>query len=125
MIKVLEDNKKIIKAKEKNWIIVTAKIDMSCFTGKDKDAHAPFFALPKTFKGVAKLKDGDSNNEVEAIRIAESKMERAYYKYIRKCQKELIESIEKYSEYMHGCLTRTERNISHANSHIEEICSRL
>lgn len=127
MIKVLEHAKKVTI--ESGKITVSAEIGYESFAecGKDRDNHSMFFQnkAPITFSGTAILKDGDTSNEVEAERIAEAKMERAYYKYIKKCQKS---KIKKYTELLNKLtvgIRRTETNITKTNSHIEEICKRL
>lgn len=124
MIKVLEKNKNVVI--EDGKITVSAVISIGSFNGCDKDNHSMFFTMfPVKFVGVATLKDGDTNNEVEATRIAESKMERAYYRYIKNCQKECIKNCTNILNKMTKALTRTETNIKKTNSHIEEICKRL
>lgn len=127
MLKVLEHAKKVTI--ENGKIIVSSEIKHESFAecGRDRDNHSMFFSLSKpiTFTGTAILKDGDESNEVEAERIAEAKMERAYYKYIKKCQKNSIKSFTESLNRLTEALTRTETNIRKTNSHIEEICKRL
>lgn len=127
MIKILEENKEIFRDEENKCIKVTATINAASFVMmSDRDKHSLFFdAKPITFEGIARLKEGDADNEVEAIRIAESKMERNYYKYIKRSQIYLIKETEAFSERIKKSLAKSEMNISKANSHIEEICSRL
>lgn len=127
MLKVLELNKKTVIEDGKITVYSEIKRESFIECGRNnKDNHSMFFSLePITFTGTAILKDGDENNEVEAKRIAETKMERAYYKYIKKCQKRYIElyteTLNKFTE----ALARTETNIKKTDSHIEEICKRL
>lgn len=127
MLKVLELNKKTVI--EGGKITVYSEIKRSDFNecGSDKDFHSIFFSYckPVIFTGTAILKDGDKNNEVEARRIAETKMERAYYKYIKKCQKKYIKVYTETLSKLTKSLAKTETNIKKADSHIEEICKRL
>lgn len=127
MLKVLELNKKIII--EEGKITVSSEIKRESFAecGRDRDNHSLFFSSskPVTFTGIAVLQDGDESNEIEAERIAETKMERAYYKYIKKCQKNNIKNYTESLNKLTAALTRTETNIRKTNSHIEEICQRL
>lgn len=132
MIKVLEENKKI-KVEDKK-IIVSANITYDCFENlKDKNNHAIcFFGSDEeeykngiTFIGIANLKDTDTSNELEATRIAETKMERSYYKYIKRCQKDIVKYTSKRLAFFKKALANSEDNIKKANSHIEAICERL
>jgi hypothetical protein len=123
MIKVLEENKTVVT--EDRSIRVFAKINSDSFKGRDRDNHSKFFTETVIFEGKAVLKDGDADNKVEATRIAEGKMERSYYKYIRACQKLVLKEATKLIEDTTAALARTERNVSKTNSHIEEICTRL
>lgn len=127
MLKVLELNKKTVI--ESGKITVYAEISRGSFIdcGSDKELHQVFFFCNKsvTFTGTAILKDGDKNNEVEARRIAETKMERAYYKYIKKRQKKYIKVYTETLNKLTKSLARTETNIKKTDSHIEEICKRL
>lgn len=132
MIKVLEENKKI--KVEAGRIIVSATITYDCFENlKDKNGHAICFLGCDdeeyengiTFTGIATLKDADTSNELEATRIAETKMERSYYKFIRRYQKKIIEIASKNLEFYKKSLANTEDNIKKTNTHIESICERL
>lgn len=132
MIKVLEENKKI--KIEAGRIIVSATITYDCFENlKDKNGHAICFLGCDdeeyengiTFTGIATLKDTDTSNELEATRIAETKMERSYYKFIRRYQKKIIKIASKNLEFYKKSLANTEDNIKKTNTHIESICERL
>ncbi len=132
MIKVLEENKKI--KVETGRIIVSATITYDCFENlKDKNGHAICFLGCDdeeyengiTFTGIATLKDTDTSNELEATRIAETKMERSYYKFIRRYQKKIIKIASKNLEFYKKSLANTEDNIKKTNSHIKSICERL
>ena len=127
MLKVLEFTKKTTI--EDGKITVSSEIKRESFAecGRDRDNHSMFFSpsKPITFTGTVVLKDGDESNEVEAERIAEAKTERAYYKYIKRCQKNSIKSYTESLNKLTEALTRTETNIKKTNSHIEEICKRL
>lgn len=132
MIKVLEENKKI--KVETGRIIVSATITYNCFENlKDKNGHSIcFFGNDEeeyrngiTFTGIATLRNGDTSNELEATRIAETKMERSYYKYIRRYQKNMIKGASERLAFFKKALANSEDNIKKANSHIEAICERL
>lgn len=131
MINILEKYKKITIKKGEITVSVTINTDrLEEYKNeeiKDLFATDELFARYgiKTFTGTAFLKDGDENNELEATRIAEAKMERQYYKYIKKLQKRKIKNITSLLNNLQNALAKTETNIEKTNSHIEEICERL
>ena len=126
MIEVLEKNKNVTMLG--NCIRVSALVSIKSFeTVKDKPRHARYFAEHHMlFVGVATLRDGDTSNELEAKRIAEAKMERAYYKHIKRCQREVMrDCIHTFNQTAIDLMEDTEKNLSHINTHIKAIVDRL
>lgn len=122
MTPVLENIKQLIVEKDK--VICKAKVTSNDFKYKDSVSNpARFFAYDEIeFVGVATLKDGDTDNVREAIHIAESKMERQYYKYILSKFKEEKDVFEnKIIPDIDIMIKKSSKNIESINNHILDI----
>lgn len=124
MIKILKDREHIKSGP--NCVVVTCTIN-ACELYNEDSKYAMYFALEKnvTFVGVARRKDGDENNEIEATRIAEAKMERSFYKFIRSKQKRYVEDSKLYLKTIEEELEQTNRTLTRIDKHIKDICNRL
>lgn len=110
-----------------NEITVTANVKASDFN-KATNAFDPstyFTEEPVTFYGKAVLKDGDKPNVVEAIHIAEGKMERQYYKYILSHVKREQKILSDYVSFLDNIKDKTENNISSITNHITDIANNI
>ena len=105
MIKLLENAKKITVKEGK----ITASAIVDGFE----------------FVGVAKLKDGDTSNELEATRIAEAKMERKYHKFEKRGLMFKKEMLEDMLEQVNAEIAKTENRIYNCDKHSKDICNRL
>lgn len=77
------------------------------------------------FIGIARLKDGDTSNELEATRIAEAKMERKYHKFEKRGLMFKKEMLEDMLEQVNAEIAKTENRIYNCDKHIKDICDRL
>jgi hypothetical protein len=78
------------------------------------------------FNGVATLKEGDTDNVREAIHIAESKMERQYYKYVLsnfKAEKAMLENT--IIPEINAMIEKNSKNIESINNHILDIVASM
>ena len=124
MTHVLDDKKQTTVKKDR--VICKAHIEAKDFTKLyDNRCPARFFIEGKTFIGVAIRKDGDEDNVREAIHIAESKMERQYYKYILACFKKERTGLSEFERDIDECIAKNKRNIESINKHIIDIVDSL
>ena len=125
MTPVLENNKQLIVKRDK--VICKAKVTPDNFKNPDSiSSPARFFIYEPEFVGVATLKEGDTDNVREAIHIAETKMERQYYKYILshfKREKAALENtiIPTFDAMIKKC----SKNIESINNHILDIVANM
>ena len=121
MTPVLENSKQLIVKKDK--VICKAKVTPDNFKNTDSVASpARFFVYEPEFIGVATLKEGDTDNVREAIHIAESKMERQYYKYILsqfKAEKDMLENT--ILPEIDNMIKKNSKNVESINNHILDI----
>jgi hypothetical protein len=121
MTPVLENSKQLIVKKDK--VICKAKVTPANFKNVESVTNpARFFVYEPEFVGVATLKDGDTDNVREAIHIAESKMERQYYKYILshfKAEKTMLENT--ILPEINAMIEKNSKNIESINNHILDI----
>ena len=111
-----------------NEITVTAQVRVSDFNKKIGAGFVPstyFTEEPVTFYGKAILKDGDKPNVVEAIHIAEGKMERQYYKYILSHVKREQKILSDYIAFLDNIKDKTESNINSITNHITDIANNI
>ena len=123
MTPVLENSKQLIIKKDK--VICKAKVTPNNFK-KEYFSTARYFIYEPEFVGVATLKDSDTDNVREAIHIAESKMERQYYKYILshfKEEKAILEN--KVLPEINAMIKKSTRNIESINNHILNIVASM
>jgi hypothetical protein len=133
MTRILDDNKNVII--KKNKVICKVVIEDVLFNkNKNVNVNSPerffksperFFIEPKEFVGVATLKEGDTDNLRDAIHIAESKMERQYYKYILHCFKEEKEHLSRYINSIDVCIKKNTNNVESIDSHIKDIVNSM
>ena len=124
MTHVLDDKKQTTVKKDR--VICKAHIEAKDFTKLyDNRCPARFFIEGKTFIGEAIRKDGDEDNVREAIHIAESKMERQYYKYILACFKKERAGLSEFERDIDECIAKNKRNIESINKHIIDIVDSL
>lgn len=125
MLEILEKHKKIKIFDDK--IMISAMLCHDDFKDvKDKHNHKRYFKNDHILiTSVTKLHPGHKSNDLEAIRIGEAKLERNYYRYIRKCQKNAIKQATKTINITTNDLAKTDRVIQHINIHITDICNRL
>lgn len=125
MTPVLENSKQLIVKKDK--VICKAKVTPENFKNMDSiSSPARFFLYEPEFTGVANLKDGDTDNVREAIHIAESKMERQYYKYILshfKAEKAMLENTALPT--LDAMIEKNTKNIESINNHILDIVANM
>ena len=125
MTPVLENNKQLIIKKDK--VICKAKVVQANFKNPcPMNSPARFFVYEPEFIGVATLKDGDTDNVREAIHIAESKMERQYYKYILshfKAEKAMIENT--VLPEINAMIEKSSKNVESINNHILDIVASM
>lgn len=124
MTHVLLNNKRVDILRDQ--VIVSSYVDSECFDNPyDVSSPARLFFEGETFIGVARLKDGDTDNVREAVHIAESKMERQYYRFIasrlKKEKREVTASLEKIDKV----ITKAERNIESCTRHIKDIAKNM
>lgn len=105
MIKLLEKAKKIIVKDDK----ITASAIVDGFE----------------FVGIARLRNGEVSNELEATRIAEAKMERKYHKFEKRGLMFKKEMLEDMLEQVNAEIAKTENRIYNCDKHIKDICDRL
>lgn len=121
MTPVLENSKRLIVKKDK--VICKAKVTPDNFKNADSVASpARFFVYEPEFVGVATLKEGDIDNVREAIHIAESKMERQYYKYILshfRAEKAMLENT--ILPEIDNMIKKNSKNVESINNHILDI----
>lgn len=121
MTPVLENSKQLIVKKDK--VICKAKVTPNNFKNADSIASpARFFVYEPEFVGVATLKEGDIDNVREAIHIAESKMERQYYKYILshfRAEKAMLENT--ILPEIDNMIKKNSKNVESINNHILDI----
>ena len=126
MTRILDDNKNVII--KKNKVICKVVIEDILFNkNKNVNVNSPerFFIEPKEFIGIANLKEGDTDNLRDAIHIAESKMERQYYKYILHCFKEEKEHLSRYINNIDTCIKKNADNVESINNHIKDIVNSM
>lgn len=126
MTRILDDNKNVII--KKNKVICRAVIEDVLFKRNEHfDIKSPerFFIEPKEFVGIATLKEGDTDNLRDAIHIAESKMERQYYKYILQCFKKEKEYLSRNAIDIDTCIKKNADNVESINNHIKDIVSNM
>lgn len=125
MTPVLENSKHVIVMKDK--VICKAKVTSDNFKNQDSiSSPVRFFLYEPEFVGVATLKDGDTDNVREAIHIAESKMERQYYKYILshfKAEKDMLEN--KALPEINAMIEKSSKNVESINNHILDIVANM
>lgn len=125
MTPVLENSKQLIVKKDK--VICKAKVTPANFKTPDSiNSPARFFVHEPEFVGVATLKEGDTDNVREAIHIAESKMERQYYKYVLsnfKAEKAMIENT--IIPEIDAMIEKNSKNIESINNHILDIVASM
>lgn len=124
MTHVLDDKKQVFVKKDR--VICRATIDSNDFNNPyPLKCPARFFFDSHTFEGVAVLKEGDVDNVREAIHIAESKMERQFYKFVLskfKIEKKMIESSK---NELDAIIEKTNKNIEAIDRHIVDIANSL
>lgn len=126
MLEILEKHKKIKHFE--NTIMISVMLSKSNFNNiKDKHNHKRYFKDDEhiLITSAVKLRPNNKSNVLEATRIAEAKLERNYYRYIRKCQKDTIKQATKTINITVNDLAKTNRVIQHINIHILDICNRL
>lgn len=126
MTRILDDNKNVII--KKNKVICRAVIENVLFKRNEHfDIKSPerFFIEPKEFVGIANLKEGDTDNLRDAIHIAESKMERQYYKYILRCFKEEKEILSRHIVDVDTCIKKNADNVESIDNHIKDIVNSM
>ena len=125
MTPVLENSKQIIVKKDK--VICKAKVTQANFKNPGPiSSPARFFVCEPEFVGIATLKDGDTDNVREAIHIAESKMERQYYKYILshfKAEKAILENT--VIAEINAMIEKSSKNVESINNHIIDIVASM
>lgn len=124
MTPVLENSKQLIIKKDK--VICKAKVTPNNFKNPNSFSTARYFIDDPEFVGVATLKDGDTDNVREAIHIAESKMERQYYKYILshfKAEKAMLENT--VIPEINAMIEKNSKNIESINNHILDIVASM
>ena len=124
MTHVLKDKKSVDVQKDR--IVVHAVVEYSDFDNPYLvTSPARFFENAKLFEGIARLKDGDADNVREAIHIAESKMERQYYKYVLNCfktERHILDNAEKDIDDM---IRKNSNNVESINKHILDIVENM
>ena len=77
-----------------------------------------------TFVGVARLKEGDNTDVKTAMYIAETKMERSFYKYQLQSIKLELKCIEDNKQYLENRIAEYNRNIKACTNHIIDLCNK-
>jgi len=126
MTPVLENNKRLIIKKDK--VICKAKITPKDFKNPESESVnsvARFFVYEPEFCGVATLKEGDKDNVRDAIHIAESKMERQYYKFILHFLKYEKSAFESVLPQLDAMIEKNTRNIESITKHILDVVASM
>ena len=124
MTPVLENSKQLIVKKDK--VICKAKVTPNNFKIPDSiNSPARFFVHEPEFVGVATLKEGDIDNVREAIHIAESKMERQYYKFILHFLKYEKSAFESVLPQLDAMIEKNTRNIESITKHILDVAASM
>lgn len=128
---ILNKNMKVEMNQDKNCITVISTInieDFYCTENYYDDKYINndirrFFLdnNTHTFVGVARLKDDDEINIENAKNIAQSKMERQFYKFINKCLLEEKKTITEHMKYIDNQISKTKHNIKSISNHIMDI----
>lgn len=126
MIKILEEKKRITV--NDNNITVTAKISLNDLIYTNPE-FIPYFCMimisDVEFTGIAHLHEGDESNVLEATRIAEAKMERKFYQFVKRSQKKLINQYLPFLDIVKKDSKKTDKALTRIDEHIKEICNRL
>ena len=77
-----------------------------------------------TFVGVARLKEGDNTDVKTAMYIAETKMERSFFKYQLQSRKLELKHIEDNKQYLENRIAEYDRNIKACTNHIIDLCNK-
>lgn len=77
-----------------------------------------------TFVGVARLKEGDNTDIKTAMYIAETKMERSFYKYQIQSVKLGLKDLEEHKRYAEKCIAEYNRNIEACTNHIIDLSNK-
>ena len=80
--------------------------------------------LGTTFVGVARLKEGDNTDVKTAMYIAETKMERSFYKYKLQSVKLGLKYIEDNKQNLENRIAEYDRNIKACTNHIIDLCNK-
>lgn len=125
---ILNKNMKVEMNQDKNCITVISTInieDFYCTESYDNNNNdiRRFFldCNTHTFVGVARLKDDDEIDIKTAKNIAQSKMERQFYKFINKCLLEERKAIIERMRYIDNQISKTKHNIKSISNHIIDI----
>lgn len=124
MTHVLDDKKQVFVKKDR--VICRATIGSNDFNNPyDLKCPARFFFDERTFEGVAVLKEGDPDNVREAIHIAESKMERKFYKFVLSRFKVEKRMLENSMTDVETAIEKNARNVKAIDKHIVDIVESL
>lgn len=77
-----------------------------------------------TFVGVARLKEGDNTDVKTAMYIAETKMERSFFKYQLQSRKLELKHLEDNKQYLENRIAEYDRNIKACTNHIIDLCNK-
>lgn len=113
-MRALKANKKIFVNKDRNTVTVTSVVNLADFLWLD-------IYCTKTFSGVARLKEGDEIDIEKAKHIAESKMERSFYKYLLKEYLDKFNNMIVDIKELYKLLKKTIDAINKTDSHIKEL----
>ena len=133
MEKALRDNINIIIKKDR--VICKATICQDDFYSRDRfhgECNNTNYAISRafrggavTFEGIAVRKEGDEDNVRKAIYIAQTKMERKYYDYLRRHFKKLNKQFKDMAEEFKQFEDKYAQNVNTATDHIKDICDSL
>lgn len=77
-----------------------------------------------TFVGVARLKEGDIIDVKTAMCIAETKMERSFYKFQLQSVKLGLKNLEEHKRHAENCIAEYNRNIETCTNHIIDLSNK-
>lgn len=124
-VEELKDNITVSVNKDKHTVTVRSFIIVvsreNLVTSNCDAMISPFERIE--FAGVARLKEGDTNSQVYAERVARSKMERQYNRWIRREIKEAMKYHAKRQAALGLRLVKIENTIKTITSHIVKITS--
>lgn len=77
-----------------------------------------------TFVGVARLKEGDIADVKTAMYIAETKMERSFYKFQLQSVTLGLKDLEEHKRHVEKCIAEYNRNIEACTNHIIDLSNK-